>query len=238
MPRARPDSQKCAGTTSDGNPCKRWAIKGSEYCKTHSIQRGEATRFKSGPLHPNWKNGRYSRYVFATKPLIESYEAAESDPELLNQRAEIAVLTLRLQGLIQEIESRESGQWWKLLQVSVADFKRANAAKDQAIASAALSELFRLISAGSQEHMVWEEIRSTIVDKDKVIKSERARIKEMEGFVTAEAAIVMQVDLSLSLREALEKHVPDVAQQKKVMTHYGLTLQKYMGGGKNAQRPA
>jgi len=225
MPRAKSRNQKCKATSRDGTPCKRWAITGSEYCKNHALNKGELTRFKPGPAHPNYKHGRYSKDL--PERMRQDAEAALNDPELLNQRSEIALLTARLSEQLQQVDSRTSGKLWSELQAAAADFRQANAMNDREKASFAMSEMLRLINAGGADHAAWEDIRSTVLDKNKLIASERKRLVEMQAFVTAEQGMVMIGRLAYAAREALDKHVPDPKQRGRVMNAIALEMKRY-----------
>jgi hypothetical protein len=154
-------------------------------------------------------------------------EAALNDPELLNQRSEIALLTARLSEQLQQVDSRTSGKLWSELQGAAADFRQANTMNDREKASFAMSEMLRLINAGGADHAAWEDIRSTVLDKNKLIASERKRLVEMQAFVTAEQGMVMIGRLAYAAREALDKHVPDAKQRGRVMNAIALEMKRY-----------
>ena len=232
MPRAKTRNQKCKAINKDGTPCKRWAISGSEYCKAHALNKGELTRFKEGPANPSYKHGRYSKAL--PERMRQAAEAAEADPVLLNQRSEIALLTARLSEQLQQVDSRTSGKLWAELQGAAADFRQANAMNDREKASFAMSEMLRLINAGGADHAAWEDIRSTVLDKNKLIASERKRLVEMKAFVTAEQGMVMIGRLAYAARDALDKFVPDAKQRGKVMNAIALEMQRYTHGQADA----
>lgn len=198
---------------------------GEEYCKTHFVNSGKATQFKAGPLNPSFKHGRYAQAT--PERMRQAAEAAEADPELMNQRPEIALLTARLSEQLRQVDVRTSGQVWADLQSAAADFKTANALNDRDRANLALSEMMRLISAGGADHAAWQDIRATLQDKNKLIASERKRLVEMKAFVTAEQGMVMIGRLAYAIREALDKHVPDAKQRRKVMDAVGNEMKRY-----------
>jgi hypothetical protein len=164
----------------------------------------------------------------------QAAEAAEADPVLLNQRSEIALLTARLSEQLQQVDSRTSGKLWAELQGAAADFRQANAMNDREKASFAMSEMLRLINAGGADHAAWEDIRSTVLDKNKLIASERKRLVEMKAFVTAEQGMVMIGRLAYAARDALDKFVPDAKQRGKVMNAIALEMQRYTHGQADA----
>jgi hypothetical protein len=225
MPRATNESKRCKHIRKDKTQCKRWATHGSEFCKGHANAAGELTRFKTGTANVNYKHGRYSKAL--PERMRQDAEAALNDPELLNQRSEIALLTARLSEQLQQVDSRTSGKLWSELQAAAADFRQANAMNDREKASFAMSEMLRLINAGGADHAAWEDIRSTVLDKNKLIASERKRLVEMQAFVTAEQGMVMIGRLAYAAREALDKHVPDAKQRGRVMNAIALEMKRY-----------
>lgn len=232
MPRAKSRNQKCKAISRDGTPCKRWAITGSEHCKNHALNKGELTRFKPGPAHPNYKHGRYSKAL--PERMRQAAEAAIEDPELLNQRSEIALLTARLTEQLKHVDTRTSGQLWAELQATADEFRAFSAAGDRDGAQIAVTKLMRLIKAGGADHAAWEDIRATVLDKNKLIASERKRLVEMKAFVTAEQGMVMIGRLAYAARDALDKFVPDAKQRGKVMNAIALEMQRYTQGQSDA----
>lgn len=202
-------------------------MEGSTRCHTHAKKAGELTRFKPGPANPQWKTGEHSRYA-PKKGWMQSYLELEKDPELLSTRPEIAILTVRLQELIANIDVVEAGQWWEKLSKLKADFVVANAAKD-ASANSILSELLRTIDAGSSSHMVLNEIQQTMLVQDKLKNSERRRLKEMSAYVTVEEGVIMLHDIGLALRDSLARNVKDERAGRNVMNDVANAMEKAHG---------
>ena len=226
MPRPHKEKRQCKDTRKDGSRCNNWAIDGSDYCKRHSTKKGELTRFKPGPAHPNYKHGRYCKDL--PERMRQAAEAANADPELLNQRPEIALLTARLSEQLKNVDSRTSGKLWSELQGAAADFRQANAMNDREKASFAMSEMLRLINAGGADHAAWEDIRSTVLDKNKLIASERKRLAEAKAFVTAEEGMAIIGKLAYAMRQALDQYVTNSTERNRVLHAVGLEIQKYV----------
>ncbi len=80
---------QCAGTSKRSKQqCKRNAKPGRAVCKIHG---GDTP---VGLAAPNFKTGRYSKYLPAG--LTERYVAARIDPELLSLRDEIGLVDTRI----------------------------------------------------------------------------------------------------------------------------------------------
>lgn len=119
MPRAPKGvvSKRCKQIKRDGHQCQRWANHGSEYCHTHGFR--ERGAFKPGPLNPRWKSGKYSRCL--PQRLLATYSELLNDPEYLEQREEIALLTARLAELVQELETEDSPEIWEEIRQTILD---------------------------------------------------------------------------------------------------------------------
>ena len=84
-----------AWNSNQGRQCLSLAMKEKRVCYKH----GGAT--PGGMGSPNWKHGRYSRYI--PTGLRERYESEASDPELLALNDEIALTRSRLSSLLEKI---------------------------------------------------------------------------------------------------------------------------------------
>src|SRR3990172_10824938 len=89
-----------AKAKSTGVQCRRHAVSGKRVCTVH----GGLT--PSGPASANYKHGRYSRYLPAR--LAERYLEAESDPELLSLRSELALVQATLAGLFGKLDTPDA----------------------------------------------------------------------------------------------------------------------------------
>lgn len=201
---------------SNGERCKRNAPPGSRFCHKHNP--GVATTFKPGPLHPNWKHGRYSKHLPAR--LQETYNQHFNDPEYLAQQAEIAILSTRLSELFTQIETGESGALWKALQHAVEEFKKFNALRKKAEAELWLNEIINLIERGNAEQLVWDEIRGTILDRNRIVSSERKRLIEAEAYFTAEQGMAMLMKIA----DAVKRNVPDEKARRAIAHEINLAM--------------
>jgi hypothetical protein len=87
-----------------GERCKRWVTPGRDVCRFHG---GKVPR---GPALPQFRHGRYSRFL--PSRLAATYQTAAKDPELLSLRRELALVDARLDDLLQRVDTGESGALW------------------------------------------------------------------------------------------------------------------------------
>jgi hypothetical protein len=180
--------------------------------------RGQKPSSSQGPLHPNWKHGRYSKHI--PPRLAATYNSHFNDPEYLAQDAEIATLSTRLSELFGQIETGESGALWKALQHAVSEFRKYSALKKKPEAELWLNEIISLVERGNQEQLVWDEIRGVIIDRNKIVTSERKRLIEAEAYFTAEQGMAMLMRVA----DAVKRHVPDEKAKRAIAYEISLLM--------------
>ncbi|MBX7171356.1 MAG: hypothetical protein K1X72_10385 [Pyrinomonadaceae bacterium] len=77
--------------------CKNIAVRGSTKCRNHG---GKTPR---GVASTHYKNGLYSRYL--PQNLLGRFESVENDKELSNLKAEMALVTVRIQELLDQLNN-------------------------------------------------------------------------------------------------------------------------------------
>src|SRR4051812_32142589 len=95
--------RECGARMRGGTPCHLAPMPNGR-CRMH----GGAT--PRGPALPQFKHGRYSRSL--PTRLAAQYEAAQSDPVLMELRDEIALNDARLADLLGRVDTGESGSLW------------------------------------------------------------------------------------------------------------------------------
>lgn len=88
--------QKCRGKNKAGEPCKKWALTGRDYCRNHG------GRTPAGISHSNFRHGRHSRHFPA---MWGDLDERIADPNLRSIGLDLVVLDQRMG----EILERASG---------------------------------------------------------------------------------------------------------------------------------
>jgi hypothetical protein len=163
-------------------------------CKMHG------GRALYGAAHPCYIDGRSdlsmarSRYnPYLPDRLLERFEAAESDPELLSARSEISLITARIQEVIEQLDEGESGQMWADLQKLVYEYRHEVDGRKRAII---LADIFENISEGASQYQNWQEIVQLSEVRRKMSESEQKRMVAMRQYITAEQATLMVATVS------------------------------------------
>lgn len=192
--------QCTAKSKRTGQRCTRPAMIGRTVCYHHG------GKTLTGTAAPGFKTGRYSKYL--PTRLIERYEEAASDPDLLGLREDIALLDSRLSDLLKRVDTGESGALWNKARSALTAFNAARTAGDATAMQEALTDLQRAISRGVSDYAAWHEIGDVIEQRRKLVESERKRLIELQQILTIEKAMLLVGALS----EIVRRHVADRGQ--------------------------
>ena len=102
---------------SDGKPCTRRAM-ANGCCYVH----GGPT--PKGIASPHFKHGKYSDHI--PTRLSSRFHESLSDPELTNQRSDIALLDARLCDVLDSVSNQESGELWQALHKAKQHYHKGN----------------------------------------------------------------------------------------------------------------
>ena len=206
---------------STGQQCRRWAMIGRRFCHLHG------GKHAVGPMHHNWKGGRYSKYL--PTGLVSRYQEALTDGDLLSSAHEVAALDARVSQLMERFGTTESAQRWKeaagaLRQVSKAHQAHVEALYEllqkqgdgqQSIAeqidqslqavSEQIERLGLLIQEGVQDEANWAQILDHWQVRLKLVDSERRRLLDLQQYVTVGKVL----ELVAFVGESLKRHVED-----------------------------
>lgn len=174
--------QCLAKSKRSGEQCRRQATPGRKVCHIHG---GKSL---AGPASGTYKTGRYSKLLPAR--MAATYLEAAGDPDLLVLREEIALVYARLSDLLGRVDSGESGAAWRRAQTAFKALTEGLDQQDTAAAKAALRDLDVVIRQGLGDHAAWDEIGDLLDRRERLVRSERRRMVEMQQTMTIEQAMV------------------------------------------------
>lgn len=191
-------NKKCEGRsrTKDA-PCGKWAEPGRKFCKFHGGRVGV------GPDNPNFKHGRYSRYLPAR--MLDKYHESLADPDILNLRDQIAVTDARLAELYTGLDRGESGHWWRRLTQTHRLLQRAQRNDDPASQRRYFNEMEHLIKEGSDLSRTWDDIVELQDHRRRMVNTERKRLEAIQGSIPASRAVAF----AMAVVAVIRKHVTD-----------------------------
>lgn len=194
-----PANYRMCGAKTPNGPCEGFAMRNGR-CRIH----GGAT--PTGVMSATYIDGRSSRRARdLPQRLVERFQEAIGDPDLLSMTAEIATLDARLGDLLRSVESGESATLWRQLRVTWDNALRAQRAGDQANATLLLNEVDDLIRRGSADYAAWSEVRDVIQERRRLAESERQRLKDAQQTLTLAEAM----SLIATLQESITRNVKD-----------------------------
>jgi hypothetical protein len=144
---------------------------------------------RKGIAHPNFKTGRYSKYL--PRRLARRYREAASDTELLSVGAETALLQTRIGDLLSRLNTRGGGTSWERLREAWASVDAAMRAGEVGRVEVALADLGRLIEQGASDEETWREVADLIDRKARVAAKEWKRLVDLRQVITLEEGMAL-----------------------------------------------
>lgn len=193
-----------AKSKTTGKRCRQHPKPGFTVCHYH----GGGTPV--GIATPQFKNGAQSRHHPLPARMRETYEAGLKDQNLVELRADLALLDARMADVLKRVDTGESGAIWQALKEAQAEADEANRAEDHIALGAALRSIRELIVRGHGDWAAWGEVRSILEQRRKLSESERKREVEAKQVISSERAMA----LITAVIDSVERNVTD----RKVLT--------------------
>jgi len=211
--------RRCGAKTRDGKPCNAWAVSGRERCRMH----GGAT--PRGLAHPSTTHGAYSR---ALPPrILADFEAARTDPELLELRNQIGLVDARILDVLRRVDTGESGARWRELNAAWRAYRDAVKAKDPDAMATALGAVGQAIDAGEGDWRAWREVGSLVEQRRRLVETERRRLVDLRQLVTSEQLLLV----SHALLKVVLEHVRDQGTREAIAVGFRGVLDRPGAGG-------
>lgn len=189
-----------AKSKQSGEQCKRHAVPGKKVCAIHG---GKSL---SGIASKSLKHGRHSKYL--PGGLLERYQQALSDDDLLNLKHEVALVDTRIAELLEQIEPGDLGVRWLELKEHFETLQTATQKQDLGAGRAAFEQIGLLIHGGATDYQSWAQISNLLEQRRKLVDTERRRLVDMQQMITSEQALLLVTALSGIVREEVgDSHV-------------------------------
>lgn len=213
-------AQCAAKSKRSGERCKKDAVPGRSVCHMHG-----GKSLVGAAVH-TYKDGRYSKLLPAR--LVSNYERAAHDSDLLVLREDIALVDARLADLLCRVDSGESGEAWKRAKAALRLMQDGLAANDRDRATSGMMDLDSIIKEGLEDHHAWVEVGELLDRRERLVRSERRRMVELQQMITAEQALMLIAALTNSVRlhvtdpDALRAISADIARLTAASTRTGV----------------
>lgn len=191
----------------DGKPICGAATRAGTTCKNGPMPNGRCRYHgglsKKGTEHPNFKTGRYSKYL--PKELGIMADDFASDPNRLDQTAQMAILDAMLVETLKDYAAGGGGSVWDELMKKREDYYRAQSRKDTRGMVGIVNEVMEMVGAGYTRFLASREAREIIDDRRKLTESERKRRIEEQSMIPVDQVILLLSKVGDSIR----RHVSD-----------------------------
>ncbi len=190
---------KCGALKKDRTYCNKSPMIDRNRCHKHG---GKTPR---GIQSVHLKHGRYSKDHHPVE-VIQRYEEAVNDPELLSLRAEIALIGTRIDELYDRYTAKQKGgtSWTEAKKAYYKLVDALKAKKDDESVKA-LSKLGAILKDEAGDYALWNDIAYLTEVRRKLVESERKRMIEMKQMMTNEQAMA----LVGGVIESVRNHITD-----------------------------
>jgi hypothetical protein len=137
-----------------------------------------------------FKTGRYSKYL--PDRLVERYEEALNDVELMRLDDEIALVDTKLQDVLEQLPAEGEGPGaWQQLRDAHQRLEQAIARDDANATHAGLVMLSEAIASGGDESSAWRMILVLIEQRRKLVDTERRRLLDEDQVISVERLMIL-----------------------------------------------
>lgn len=166
---------------------------GPGYCMRDPMPLGRCPKHGGKSLvgveHPNFRHGRRSAHMPAR--LIERLDIAQSDPELLSVVNSAAIIQARIDELLEQVYSGESGAAWKELRKLWGLFQRHRRAGNVAAMQEVLETINEPMERGFAAHAAWDELGIQMDRHARLADQEQKRRDKIAATMTVEDGLGM-----------------------------------------------
>ncbi len=207
---------KCVAYNKDGiTHWKGLAVAGSNpaRCRMHG---GKVAGI--GLSAPNFKHGRYSRFLPAD--MVKLFEQANANPELLEMSEHIALLEARIQAVLAASAAGDPVPTWAEFSEVFADLETVVLAGETDRVVDQLARMHRILDAGMRWDTTWQTVGGTMEQLRKVVDTEVKRKKELNQMVPIERIMVLMSAVAM----AVKRNVTNPAEIDAVQREMAMLL--------------
>jgi hypothetical protein len=182
---------------------------GVYYCCTSPMPNGRCYKHggatPGGIASPHAKHLRHSKYL--PGGLLERYQQAAADPDLLNLSAEIALTDARIDDLLGRLDQGDLAGAWVKLQDAFDAFRVATVTNDSDLKAEAVADMAALIEQGTNDQLIWTQLTDLMNERRRLVQTETKRRLAMQKMISADEGMALVVALANIVRT----HVHDRA---------------------------
>lgn len=190
-----PEGERCKGTSrQSGERCKRRHSPDSEYCIYHG------GRVPKGGAHPNYKDGRRSKYALSPE-VLRHHLRLLGDPHLTHNRDSIALVDAMINEVLGSFEEGGTPELWRSLKAAWRRVEKVRTRGDAARLGTALDEVGVLIGRGANQTRRITRVLDLLERRRKHAVAETKRRLAEEGTFSIETAVAFYAALGATARK-------------------------------------
>lgn len=162
--------------------------------------------------------------------LLQRYNEALEDPDLLSLKEEIAIIDARYSELLQSLseEGSTGGRTWFAVKDLWMKFYHAVVSSDKEEQMKLFPQLNDAILRGNRHAAIWYDIEKLIESKRKLSDTETRKLETKGQFITVEQAMMLVSATILSLKEAAFAHA-DPTTARKIVADASVKYKQIVG---------
>lgn len=169
----------CAAKKKSGpGVCQRTMLGRGGRCKYHG------GKSRAGLGHPALKHGKYSKDLRKGSLFLKRFEDALQHPDALNLRAENALMDARIGELLDLLRGGAGPDAWKKAWTLFCELEASISKQDKESLKTAMMQLKDTLRGGVDESSVWKAINTQVQIKNKLVKTEDQRQRDLNQRVT------------------------------------------------------
>lgn len=196
------DDFRCHGTNIHGERCGRPAITGKQYCQFHGGKQRIAAMRK-----PGTPGKKYDKYMPAS--LIDKYNEAMDDPDLISLRDSIALVDARIKDTLSHFDEMVPEKYWRDFQSLWADFMFAIRTNDTVRQTVLVRQIDAKIQETTAYANMWDELTNSLDLHRKLVDTEYRRLNAMKSMMPIDEVMRLLATVTLSMRDAVYKYSDD-----------------------------
>lgn len=215
----------CGAKNQSARPCGSTHIFTNGRCKFHG---GPSL---SGVAHPNYIDGRRSKYL--PQRLQKAYGEIRADEDLFTLRDDAALVEARLLDVLGRVDTGESGKHWTQARAALTAFDNASD-PDEAVKH--LAAMRAAVGRGVSDYAAWNEIKDLLEQRRRLVADERKHVLETGRIISIEQLMLWVGALLAEIRAAVIVVVDDELIRRKVLSGIQTAFTKLANTGERPSR--
>jgi hypothetical protein len=203
-----------AWAVTSGSQCNAAPVRGRLHCRKHG------GKTPVGRAAGSFRTGKYCKYL--PKRMLSSYEASLKDPDLLDYRAEIALLTARLDDLLARVDKGEPGHLLQEVRDAFCKLKRTMQGNETAKTVVAMERLEEILFRNESDDAAWNEVLETVKMLERAKERHTKQLVLMNQTMTVERALL----LISRVEEILSRNVHDKDILQRIFVEFDYEINR------------